>query len=299
MLNGLLKNRDVQFVFVLLQFVRLRNCLMTAFGVVLGASLAYGGDSILPLSSPVLSAALAAALIAGGGNALNDYFDFEIDKVNKPNRPLPSGRISKSDALMFSMSLFLLGVALAKSVNFFTLVLAAANSILLIIYARHSKKLFLLSNIMISYLVASVFVYGILSIWDPSKPFDLGSYRLAWILAACSFFMTLSREIIKDIEDVEGDKKMYARTLPIVYGSGRSRVVASVFAVAAVVLSIAPVFFADSGLSLLLYVPLILVADLFFLLAVTMYAPLAQVTMAVGMNIALAAFFLGSIVTRI
>lgn len=296
---GLLENKKLRFTVMLLSFVRLRNCFMTFFGVIVGASLVYAGSHIIPFTAPVLTAAVAAALITAGGNTLNDYFDIETDKVNKPHRPIPAGRITKSDALMFSVTLFLIGLALAKAVNKYTLLFAGVNTIILVLYARYSKKMFFISNLSISYLVASIFVYGALAIQNPHAPINPSRMDLALILAACAFFMTFSREVMKDVEDLEGDQRMYSRTLPIVLGQKKAKRITTLFALAAIALSLMPLIVNHPGLAGTVYGPLIVIADLLFLSALTMYAPLGQRTMLAGMSLALIAFLTANILTRV
>jgi len=298
-MSGIFKNRNTKFVIMLLRFMRIRNCIMTFLGVIVGASVAYTGSQLLPLNGFVLTAAVAAALITAGGNTLNDYFDIETDKVNKPHRPIPAGRISKSDALMFSVSLFLFGLAFAKAVNKFTLAFAIVNTLALIVYARYSKRMLLVANLVISYLVASAFIYGALSIHEVGAPINLRTLELTLILSACAFFVTFSREVIKDIEDMQGDERIYSKTLPIVFGKKNTKKVAIFFTLTAIGLSILPLLTNHPGLVGMVYAPIIFLADLLFLSALTMYAPLGQRTMIAGMASALSAFLFGSVLTRI
>ncbi|HHQ45229.1 MAG TPA: hypothetical protein ENN13_03725, partial [Candidatus Altiarchaeales archaeon] len=101
------------FAGTMLGLTRPRNMLMAFIGVFTGAVLYTQDYNLLML----FAAALSASLILAGGNGMNDYFDFEIDRVNKPERPIPSGRITRSDAMMLSIVFFLSGLGLAKAVN--------------------------------------------------------------------------------------------------------------------------------------------------------------------------------------
>lgn len=293
-LVGSLDNRFARAGHTLFKLIRIRNCFIVFFGVVVGATLVHTGPGIFPTNAGVYVAGLSAALIMAGGNTLNDYFDLGTDKINKPNRPIPAGKVSRSDALMLAIGLFLVGVGLAKSINGYCLAIALVNTIMLILYAVYSKRLLLISNINISYLVASVFLYGALSLGGGPI---LSQSRFVAVLAGCAFFMTFSREIVKDIEDVEGDRKTYAVTLPIKVGVGKARAIAMFFGLIAILLSVIPYFLRYPEINRGLYGSIIAIADLAFVSALTMYAPLGQRIMIVGMVFSLLAFFFGSITT--
>ena len=276
------------------QLLRMTNCMIAFFGVLVGATFLYttGGEI---LETKVFIAGLAAFLIVGAGNALNDYFDFEIDKINKPERPIPSGRISRSDAFMLSIVLFLLGLGFSKFVNDYCLKIAALNSLMLIVYAMYSKKLLLVSNLTISFLVASVLVFGVASTIQNGADIT-EEIKLISIITACAFLTTLSREIIKDIEDIKGDTEKYAVTLPIRIGTQRAKNIAIIFTLTAVLFSLLPFIIQLTFFNLYAYGIVILISDLILMISLTMHPSLGQGVMVSGMLLALIAFFLGNIV---
>jgi len=276
---------------VFLEAIRLRNCLIVYFGVLVGATVTLAK---LPLDLDVHLAAAAAFLITGGGNAINDYFDIDIDRINKPERPLPSNRMSKSDVLMLSLTMFFVGLWISKYVNTYCAFIAVVNAAALILYAKFSKNILIVSNFVISYLVASVFIFGAFSAFDGpiwKAPF----IGILAVLAACAFFMTFSREIVKDIEDIEGDKKSNARTLPIVVGMKKSRYVAILFAAVAILLSFLPVVLPLGEFNTGIYKKLIIPADSVFIAALTLSPKKSQRVMVLSMVFALVAFFLGNL----
>ncbi|MEA1925520.1 MAG: UbiA family prenyltransferase [Candidatus Altiarchaeota archaeon] len=283
---------------LLLSLMRFRNCVIGFLGVLVGMSFTYPGFGVF-LSSDVFIAGLAVFLIIGAGNILNDYFDIDIDKINKPGKPLPAGRISKSDALMLSIVLFLFGVGLSKLVNQYILYLAALNTVVLILYAAYSKRLLLVSNLVISYLVASVFVFGALINVESPASFADSNFTVLSVLVLCSFLMTLSREIIKDIEDVKGDKYKYAQTLPVRFGTCFSRKVAALFTLLAVLSSLLPFILQVGLFNLVVYAVLIGLADMVFLASMFMPEYIAQRAIVGSMMISLFAFLLGGLVSKI
>lgn len=275
--------------------MRLRNCVIAFFGVFVGAALTQNTVSWVG----VFAAAVSAALITGGGNAINDYFDFEFDKINRPDRPIPSKRISRENALRLSILLFLVGVIISKQINRYCLILAFLNSLTLITYARYSKRMLLLSNLTVSYLVASVFLYGSLAALKPLTLFLNRLPATAWILTLCAFFMTLAREIVKDIEDKEGDLKLGARTLPIVFGERKSERLAESSAASAILLSMAPIVLIlekQIKFNIYAYAPIVLLSDVVFVLAFTKPPKESQRMMVAGMMLSLMAFYLGAVV---
>ena len=276
---------------VVLELTRPRNSVMSFFGVIVGMLLI---SNIITLNTEVLLAALTAMLILGGGNALNDYFDFNIDKVNRPNRPIPSGRISRRSVKYISAILFLAGIVLAFFVNVYCLALAAVNSVILIAYAKYSKKALLLSNLAISYLTASIFIYGALSIYNTGH-FNPDQIGILAVLIASSFLMTLSREIIKDIEDMEGDLKMSANTLPIKIGSSKSKQIAITSGLISVAVSFIPTLNSMGDFNTCSYVLFIIPATLIFISSYFKTVSKNQKLIALGMIVSLIAFLAGRV----
>ena len=292
-----LKVENIKKTAVMLwELLRMRNGIIAFFGVLVGATFIHTTGTIIP-GTKILMAGFAAFLITSAGNILNDYFDFEIDKINKPERPIPSGRISKSDAFMFSIVLFLLGLGFSKSVNDYCLSIAFLNSLILLFYAKYSKKLLLVSNLGISFLVASIFIFGVVAtIQNGADIVGMEEIKLVAIITACAFLMTLSREIIKDIEDIKGDEKKYAITLPIKIGAQRAKNMAAIFTLAAIAFSLLPFIIQLTFFNLYAYGILIIISDLIFIISLTMHPSLGQRVMVLGMLLALIAFFLGNIV---
>src|SRR5512137_706698 len=87
------------------------------------------------------------ALITAAGNTINDFFDADIDAINRPDRPIPSGAISRISALGFAVTLFLVVILLSFFTNPICIVIAIVNSVILVIYAAKLKKMPLLGNI--------------------------------------------------------------------------------------------------------------------------------------------------------
>jgi 4-hydroxybenzoate polyprenyltransferase len=202
-------------------------------------------------SSPFLSHDLfhwmliASVLIAGGGYIINDYFDLNIDKINKPDKLIVDKEISRRWAMMlhFIMSitgLVITGYVSMKLNNFLLLLLNGIAVILLWVYSTTFKKKLLSGNIIISALTAWViFMLFFAEInWKdgrliPASNLALISiYKVAIIYGGFAFIVSLIREVIKDIEDEIGDRKYGCTTMPIVWGINATKVFVAVWIIA-------------------------------------------------------------------
>lgn len=172
-------------------------------------------------------------LITAAGNVINDYYDAEIDAVNRADRPIPSGQISRTAALWYSIILFLAGNAVCLFTNGLCLAFAVFNSLLLVWYAARLKGLPVAGNVAVAYLSGSMFLFG-----GAFAGMD-GLLRLVPI-AVMTFLAMMARELLKDAEDVEGDRAGGASTLPIRIGVRKTASCAFVFVLLSVLASIVP-----------------------------------------------------------
>ena len=217
-----------------LEIIRPGNAILAVIAVVLIAIIGKN------YNFPIILGAITVFLATGGGNVINDYFDYKIDAINKPERPIPSGRISLKSAYTYASLLFIiaviLGTLLSYLINNFTPALIVALSSLLMYYYGHTlKKVALIGNIAISFLTGLCFIFAGVIIAA-----DTGLFEIVTISAYLGFFafvMTMAREIVKDMEDIEGDKVEEAKTFPINYGLKKSSYLAGFLMILASVLS--------------------------------------------------------------
>jgi geranylgeranylglycerol-phosphate geranylgeranyltransferase len=179
-----------------------------------------------------LFAVLATVLATGGGNAINDYFDRGIDAINQPDRPIPRGAVSPRAGLWFSLALFAGAVGLTLLLPMIAIVIAVVNFTALVAYTELFKGLPGVGNALVAYLTGSTFLYGGAAVGG-----DLATVSVLFILAATA---TMAREIVKDVEDVEGDRKEGLNTLPIAVGERTALAVAVAFVGVAVLVSPVP-----------------------------------------------------------
>src|SRR5436309_8907512 len=192
----------------LFRLARPVNCLMSAVGVGIGGIAAVGSAAWGDLALPLLLAAAAAAAFTAGGNALNDIFDRGTDRINHPDRPLASGQLTLGIARAFAASAFVIAAVLAAFINPLALLIVGLNVTLMVSYENWLKARGAAGNVVIAYLVGSLFLFAGVSVFRtaPDPLIRTG------ILAALAFLATLGREIPKDIEDMRGD--VDRRTLP-------------------------------------------------------------------------------------
>jgi len=198
-----------------LSILRPHNMLASALAVAAGSVIARGNmDLALAVTAGL------AALVTGTGNILNDCFDLAVDRINKPGRPLPSGRITPRGAIAWYMMLSVLvttaaATLLARDVG----ALIIAWQLALAIYARWCKRWLVVGNLVVAAVSASAFLAGSLLAHNPGA---------ALIPGAMAFLFVVCREIVKGAEDVEGDRQGGVRTLAVVLGAGKAGTVAAV-----------------------------------------------------------------------
>ena len=172
-------------------------------------------------------------LATGAGNMLNDYYDIDIDRVNKPDRPLPSARIGLKEAVYLTIACFSIAVLVAFLISPLAGMIGFINVFILIWYAKKLKRTILIGNLSIAYLTGSTFLFG-------ASFLGISGIIVMMPLFLLAFLATAAREIVKDIEDVEGDSIDGAVTFPIKYGEKPAIYLASVFGFLAVLLSPLP-----------------------------------------------------------
>ena len=182
---------------------------------------------------------LSSALIAAAGYIINDYFDLNIDRINKPDKLVVEKVIRRRWVIIWHLVLSAAGVLIAVYIDYKTPVrfLTIANLAcvaLLFLYSISLKKKLLSGNILISLLTAwTIFVVSwceVNQLAVPRSGFDAERIiKLAFIYGGFAFIISLIREVVKDMEDVEGDRRYGCRTMPIVWGLNASKVFVAVW----------------------------------------------------------------------
>jgi len=210
-----------------LALTRPGNMILTAIAVIAGSFIAAGPE-IMDFQIEVAICCVCSMILVGGGNALNDYNDRETDKENHPERPIPSGSISADTASIYAQALLGSGllILLFALENKMPFVIALIGILLLTAYENGLKAAGISGNITVGLMSGAVFLFAGMAVNDPGP--TLWMFGLA-VLA------TITREIIKDIQDLEGDRDR--RTLPARIGIENSMRVAILFLLIAIGLS--------------------------------------------------------------
>jgi 4-hydroxybenzoate polyprenyltransferase len=158
---------------------------------------------------------VSTILVAAGGYIINDYYDIKIDTINKPKRVVVGRILRRRWAMIAHMVLNVIGILLAFSIDWKVGAVTFVSGFLLWLYSNQLKRLPFTGNLTIALLTAaSLFVVWL---YDPKNEF------LVYTFAAFAFFISLIREIIKDMEDVRGDATFGCQTLPIIWGVRRTK----------------------------------------------------------------------------
>ncbi|GJQ61684.1 MAG: prenyltransferase [Melioribacteraceae bacterium] len=220
-------DRLIKILLAYLKIVRPVNMVITFASLYLAGILCGGAFS----DSEILYAALSAAFTAAGGNIINDVFDVKIDKINRPDRPLPAGLISKNAALNYYLIINLAAFSFAALINVYSLVIVLFSVTFIFFYCYHIKKVILIGNIVVSFLTGLAFVYGGVAVGNPYAGIIPGIFAL---------LANLIREVVKDMQDIEGDKKNGIITLPQKYGINTGVLVTRVFTIVIILFTFIP-----------------------------------------------------------
>ncbi len=190
---------------MIIHLLRPINLVITVIAVITGWLLSSPGYSFQNIMHLVLSS-LALALTAASGYIFNDVRDVATDIINKPDRLIPSGKISVSTALVIAGLLMVTGVGVSwyvgKEAFYFILVI----TVLLVLYSMWLSAIMIAGNLVVAIVASSPFVYGSYAVG--------GSWEGA-LVTALALPIHFVREVLKDIEDIRGDRIAFRKTLPI------------------------------------------------------------------------------------
>jgi geranylgeranylglycerol-phosphate geranylgeranyltransferase len=219
-----------------LGIIRPVNCGMIGLAVLVGEFVSKPPG--IPLLESILGF-LTGFFICAYAMVVNDVYDVEVDKVNQPGRPIPSGKISVTGATRLSILLLVVGMAFAAlSLSPAAVIIAASYAFLSWLYNWWAKKSGLAGNLIVASSLAIPFVYG--GVISGGSVFS----SLLLMMAFTSFFSGVGREVVKAIADVEGDSKRGIASLARIRGARAAGLVGAAFFMLAVVTSWLPLFLA-------------------------------------------------------
>jgi len=238
----------------LFHLMRPVNCAMIGFAVVVGAFVSKPPSvSVYQLSLGFLT----GLFICAYSMAVNDIYDLEVDRINRPDRPIPSGKVTVGQATRFSYAVLALGLACsALSLLPLAVLIAAAYAFLSWLYNSRAKKTGLGGNLIVASSLAIPFIYG----GAISGGSIAGSLLL--MMALTAFFSGVGREVVKAMADVEGDAKREVKSVARSRGLAFAAVVGAFFFCLAVLTSWVPLL---TGLANQVYTYGVIVPDVIFL----------------------------------
>ena len=176
--------------------------------VVVGEVIASGA---LPDVTILILGFLVGFFISGTAMITNDYFDLEVDRVNHPTRPLPSGRISAKEVMILALLFSAAGLVAAGLLGPVAFALAQIMWIISNLYNWRYKETGLFGNMMVAFCLSQLFVLGGVAVGRLDNP-------MLWTFAALVFVFDLAEEIAGGAMDMEGDRKRSARSIALLYG---------------------------------------------------------------------------------
>ena len=183
------------------------------------------------LQTTLYLACLTAVFMTSGANIVNDIFDIAIDRINKPRRPLPSGLVSIRQAWAYFYAAYALALLAALFSGWPMFLIASLIALLLYLYSTSLKRTILWGNLTVSFSTAMAFIYGAMAV---------GAWKAGIIPAVFSLLFHFGREIVKDMQDVEGDLADGAVTFPGRYGMIKAIILINIIFFILIVLTIIP-----------------------------------------------------------
>jgi geranylgeranylglycerol-phosphate geranylgeranyltransferase len=236
-----------------ISIIRPLNCAMVGFAVIVGEFVSR------PAQIPPIQTALGfmtGFFICAFSMAVNDVYDVEVDRVNQPGRPIPSGAVSVGGAARLSALMLAAGVAASfLSLNAAAVAIALAYAFLSWLYNSKAKREGIWGNVIVASSLAIPFVYG--GVISGGSIFS----SLLLMMALTSFFAGVGREVVKAIADVAGDEKRGVRSVALTKGSRAAALVGALFFLLAVATSWVPIIL---GMANIIYTASVFLPDAIF-----------------------------------
>lgn len=255
-----MKSDNIKLVSKIGAFIELTRAghgVMIIVAIFIGALITGSLPGILKF----IMAAMTGLFLEMASFALNDYFDVEIDKANKRmDRPIVRGEMKREHALYIYLILTPIAIAASIMVNFYCFIIALIAFFLSTIYDAKLKRIKLIGNFYIAFASSIPFIFGALTIKEEVPV-------IIWILFVMAFLASSGREIMKDVIDVEGDKKAGVKSFASIFGIKTANAIASSFYIIAVAISLLPFFinFSQKYFHDMVYAITISIPDVLFL----------------------------------
>ena len=230
----------------LIELLRPELPFAAGISVIIGEIITLGK---LPSLSELFLGFMWGFFLSESAMILNDFFDIEVDKINAPNRPLPSGLISSNTAIVFSIIISLLGLIISFFINKVAVLLYIIFWFIGFLYNWKLKEKGLLGNLFVSSSVAVTIILGAIVVGNPWN-------KAVLIFSLMLFVFDLGEEIAADTMDIEGDKKRNIKSIAILIGRQKALNISFLLFMIYIILSFIPVILNLFGISYLIIISL-------------------------------------------
>jgi geranylgeranylglycerol-phosphate geranylgeranyltransferase len=239
-----------------ISIIRPANSVMIGFAVIVGIVVSSPPLHQIQylLSSTALLGFITGFSISAFSMVTNDVYDYEVDRVNQPTRPVASGRISLRAAKIYAVPFLAIGLASSIILGAVNFAIASIFALIGWYYNFHGKKFGLAGNSLVAISLAIPYVFGSIAVRDYS-------INLAYLLSLTSFLAGMGREVLKGISDIQGDKLRNVKSVAISHGLEKAKFAVAFFFVLAIISSVFPLLAGVLGNGLLVYLVLILITD--------------------------------------
>ena len=245
----------------LVRLLRFELPLAAGICVVMGQMFALGHFASV---SATIAGALSIFCISAAILVLNDVIDLETDRINAPDRPIPSGIVTRKEALVFSMGILATGLISSYAINMMALICAVIVSVIGILYDIRFKRYGLWGNLMVSISVGMTFVYGGITVGSYLHP-------LVWLFGGIAALTDLGEEIAADVMDAAGDGLIGSRSLAIRYGRQTALTVSACLFVTVILLTTLPFVF--RWLSMIYLAPILFMDGVIAICTILLWRP--------------------------
>ncbi len=182
------------------------NCLITFITIVVACLIC---SNTLDNFTTMFIGGVVGLLVTASGNIINDYYDIDADKINRPTRALPSELITPTISIIFYLFFNIIAFVLSMSLGLNLFIITVITSFLLFLYSYKLKNIPLLGNLIVAFLTGIAFIFGSVIV---------GNFLCGIFPAIFAFMINFMRELVKDIEDIDGDRVVGLLTYPIKFG---------------------------------------------------------------------------------
>jgi len=211
----------------------------------------------LPSLRELLLGFACGFFLSGSALTLNDYFDIEVDKVNAPQRPIPAGLLTPSDAILLTALATLIGLSAAIFIGPLAFLVSAIFWVIGVLYNWRYKAQGLWGNLMVAASVGITFILGGIAVDQPLN-------RIVWFFGLIAFLIDLAEEIAGDAMDMAGDRKRASRSIALRVGRDTALRIAGALFILVVLLSYVPFLLGWLAVGYLLLISAIGIVVLFF-----------------------------------